>query len=576
MEFSNLLNSYIETLKCSSKELSKISGLSTTVISRYRTGKRLPSLESSQLNQLAEGIYNLSVEKHLLNLSKDKILQELSISLTINKIDFEQFSKNFNELISVLKINITEISRALNFDASYVSRIRTGQRHPSDSKSFADDVSTFVVRKYSSKPEKTAIANLINCELSDIDTQSNYFIMLSNWICSGNLKSNNNIDSFLQKLNDFDLNEYIKIIHFDELKVPTIPFRLPTSKNYYGIKEMRNGELDFFKATVLSKNMEPIFMCSDMPMEDMAEDIEFGKKWMFAIAMSLKKGLHLDVIHNLDRPFNELMLGLESWIPIYMTGQLSPYYFKGEQNSMYSNLTYVSGSACLAGECIKSFHNQGKYHLSNNKEDIAYYKRKAECLLKNANPLMQIYRNNNENMYKAFLISDSHISGKRRNILSSPPIFTISDELLEKIIEKNNLSKDKKQQILKFVAEQKNLMADIFSHSEVLDEIHEVTKDEFEKYPCALSLSGMFLEDTIKYSYEDYIEHLKLTTQFAKSTPNYSIRKSNQNAFRNMQIFIHVGKWVMISKNSNPSIHFVIRNSKLIKAIEAFVAPVVE
>ena len=40
---------------------------------------------------------------------------------------------------------------------------------------------------------------------------------------------------------------------------------------------MKRGELDFFKATVLSKDTEDIFMCSDMPMEDMAEDISFGK-----------------------------------------------------------------------------------------------------------------------------------------------------------------------------------------------------------------------------------------------------------------------------------------------------------
>ena len=30
-------------------------------------------------------------------------------------------------------------------------------------------------------------------------------------------------------------------------------------------------------------------MCSDMPMEDMAKDIDFSKKWMFAIAICLKK-----------------------------------------------------------------------------------------------------------------------------------------------------------------------------------------------------------------------------------------------------------------------------------------------
>lgn len=50
--------------------------------------------------------------------------------------------------------------------------------------------------------------------------------------------------------------------------------------------------------------------------------------------MCLKKGLYLNIIHNLDRPFNEMMLGLESWIPIYMTGQVSPFYFKNNNNNI--------------------------------------------------------------------------------------------------------------------------------------------------------------------------------------------------------------------------------------------------
>ena len=141
---------------------------------------------------------------------------------------------------------------------------------------------------------------------------------------------------------------------------------------------MKKGELDFFKATILSKNNEPIFMCSDMPMEDMAQDIEFGKKWVFAIAMTLKKGFHLNIIHNLNRPFNEMMLGLESWIPIYMTGQVSPYYLKGLQDNVYCHFNYVSGVVALSGECINGHHDKGKYTLSTNKTDISYYKTKAK------------------------------------------------------------------------------------------------------------------------------------------------------------------------------------------------------
>ena len=94
---------------------------------------------------------------------------------------------------------------------------------------------------------------------------------------------------------------FILQINFDKLKVPTVPFQLPTSKSYYGLKEMMESELDFLKATVLSKSTAPVIMYSDMPMKEMAKDPEFPKKWMFGMAMLLKKGLHINMIPDLTQ-----------------------------------------------------------------------------------------------------------------------------------------------------------------------------------------------------------------------------------------------------------------------------------
>ena len=44
------------------------------------------------------------------------------------------------------------------------------------------------------------------------------------------------------------------------------------------------------------------------------------------LAAILKKGLRLNMVHDLNRPYAEMMLGLESWIPLYMTGQIAPWY----------------------------------------------------------------------------------------------------------------------------------------------------------------------------------------------------------------------------------------------------------
>ena len=46
------------------------------------------------------------------------------------------------------------------------------------------------------------------------------------------------------------------------------------------------------------------------------------------------------------------MLGLESFIPMYMTGQISPYYLSGMQTSAFRHMLWVSGAAALQGDCI--------------------------------------------------------------------------------------------------------------------------------------------------------------------------------------------------------------------------------
>ena len=144
-------------------------------------------------------------------------------------------------------------------------------------------------------------------------------------------------------------------------------------------------------------------MYSDMPMGEMAKDPEFPKKWMFGMAMMLKKGLHLNQIHDLNRSFEDMMLGLESWIPMYMTGQISPFYLKEPSNSVFLHLLKVSGAAALCGEAIVGHHAEGRYYLTKSRKELGYYTARAQELLSAARPLMDIYRIDNKNEFNAFL-----------------------------------------------------------------------------------------------------------------------------------------------------------------------------
>ena len=60
-------------------------------------------------------------------------------------------------------------------------------------------------------------------------------------------------------------------------------------------------------------------------------------------------------------------------------------------------------------------------------------------MLKNACPLMDIYRSEREKEFNAFLFTDMIKPGRRRNILSTLPLYTISTELLLKILTRNDI-----------------------------------------------------------------------------------------------------------------------------------------
>ena len=556
--FKDVLNNYLNELKISSKELSLKSNISESVISRYRSGSRVPNEE--QILKLATAIYNISIVQNIDMYTKEIITETLLNSITKDDFDYDNFSENLNELINILKININEMSRYITFDSSHISRIRYGKAKPSDPIEFSNKICNYIVTKYSTD-SKLKLLSILNCTNKDIEDNNKLFLLLHNWL-TNNKTNKNYINDFLNNLDDFNLNDYIKVIKFDELKVPNIPFYRVKTKNYYGIEEMKNGELDFFKGTVLSKTMEDIFMCSDMPMEDMAKDTDFGKKWMFAIAMSLKKGLHLNIIHNLNRPFNEMMLGLESWIPIYMTGQISPYYFKDNKNNIYEQLNYVSGSCALTGECIKGNHDKGKYYLTGNSKEVEYYKEKARLLLKKANSLMDIY--NDFDNYQHFLVKDSKVNGNRKRFLSTLPLFTIKDELLIDILKRNNISEDDIKQIVKYKKIEENNIKNILKNNVINDNIYILDDNDSLNFP----IENIFCNQKIKYNYDEYLKHLEMTKKYKND--NYKLNIVDNKTFKNITITIIENSHVIISKNSDPVIHFVIRHPKLVSAISNF------
>ena len=573
MRFCDVFNKYLTMLGVSYPGFAQYAGMSVSSVRRYKNGESEPAADSEQLQKIADGIYCLAEQQHL-TLDRNDILSELQGSLKNNlAIDYSAYVANLKMLLRQMDIRVTVLAKALSFDPSYISKILSGQRRPARLDDFNRSVSSFVSRNCTDQQHIRTLSLLLGCEEQQLENPRERCAAIIAWLGSNTETEHNPISAFLDKMDAFHLDDFIQAIHFNDIKLPTMPFQLPGTKNYYGIQEMMESELDFMKVTVLSKSTKDCILYSDMPMEEMAKDPEFPKKWMFGRAAMLKKGLHLHLIHDVNRPFHEMMLGLESYIPMYMTGQISPYYLPVSQGGVFTHLLNVSGAAALEGNAIAGHQGSGKYTLYKSKDDVEHFRTRAVHLLRKAEPLMDIYRSDRKDAF-ASEIRQLWQEGDRRVVNCSLPLFTISPALLEQILARVALHDKEKEQIRRYRAQHLDLAKKLLGSYKVVMVVPKLNEEQFEKTPLNLALSALFIEADVPYRYEEYADHLEQTTAFAEAFPNFTIEFDAKPPFRNISYSVIDNKHVMVSKNKYPTIHFIIHHRKMVQAFNNFIPPV--
>lgn len=573
MSFSDKINEYLSRLGVTYPKFAEYCGLSASVVRRYKNGESEPAPDSGQIKKLAEGICRLSAEKGLA-LEEEKILTELRGSLKNNlNIEYEAYLRNLSMLMKAMDIRASALAKALSFDSSYISKILSGQRKPGQISEFTQGVGSYVSRICTDEQQIKRLSLLIGCDEKKLDSPRAVSEATVSWLGSNTAFSGSDpVGNFLGKLESFNLDEYINVIHFNDIKLPTVPFQLPTSKTYTTIEGMKKCELDFIKATVLSKSKRDVILYSDMPLEEMAKDEDFAKKWMYGTAMLLKKGLHLHFIHNVYRPFNEMMLGLEGNIPMYMTGQISPYYLPAQTNAVFTHIIKVSGAAALEGCAIAGHQAKGEYVLTKSEERIRFLREKAEDLLKKAKPLMDIYRSDRKEEYWE-AVKRSWEKDRRLTVSSALPIFTLSREALSEILSRNHVSEDEAAEIEEFRLSYLGIVTRFLENGKLTVIVPEPSEEQFEEAPIHLALSEMFRETEIPYTYGEYLDHLQMTRDFAAAHPNLTIKTDRNPAFRNITYSVVQSDTVIVSKNKCPTIHFIIHHKKMVQAFKNFTPP---
>lgn len=571
MDFNDRLNYYVDLLGCTSSSLSKASGVSLASISRYRSGERTPASDSPQVAMLAKGIAQLSSENDdVSTLDEQDVLTKLASDASGIPIDYATFRSNLAALLESIGFSNSELARSISYDPSYISRIITGSRRPADIASFVDQVATAVGKRFGTPSRSAAIAKLIDRPASSLSNPEACSSAVHDWLTSNTAREGALINGFLRKIDAFDLGEFSRPMELlGNRAVPALSQTAQT-RTYSGIHQIMEAELDFIEATIASKSMEPVTIYSDMPFSELSDDSTFFKKWMLGMALMLEKGLHLNIIHDIHRADNDMLSSMEDWVPLYMTGQITPYYLETPQGGIFKHNLKVSGAAALTGQAIAGHQNEGSYLVTTARDEVHMLSLRAKRLLEQAHPLLDIYRADNRDKFESFIHETLFEEGERLMVLSAPPVQAIPTDLLERVLESNGLDEETCDRIRAHAKMRKEEFLYFLAAKNLVAKLSRLTREEFEQSPVKLPLSDAFSERNVTYTYDQYCEHIEAMRELAEQTEGFTLILNGPPEFRNLQLLVNVGKWALVSKAKAPAIHFVVRNSQLLSALERY------
>ena len=582
------LRRYMDEAGCSGKELAAACGLAPSTVSRYLAGTRVPDAASLPAKAMARALCELAGRPGRAGGAPlDEAAVRDGLLAAVRATPSPEAGRRLATLLDTFGVTRAKLADALGYSASYVSRVCSGARTPSDFARFAQAAGRFFAERAEAAGSEGALANLCGG-----DGNEPLEVRVAAWLHAAETPAadagHGELEPFLRKLDAFDLDKYLAALGAGMSGAASEGrpaaggretgdagdngFRL-----YTGIDGFCQAELDFLACAAAEPAGSSVTLFSDMPMQDKMEaHPDFPMRWLSALATLVRSGHAIDNVHNVGRSLPEMMLGLEAWLPLYMTGMVRPYYLPAAQHGgVFGHLVRTSETTALEGQAVAGAYGHVGCQLFRDAACVAHFRRRSQDLLACAKPLASIYTARKGHELAAFLAHEAAQGGARAVILSAPPLFTMDDGLLEDVLATSGLDAQEAERVRATRSAQLARVEAELSGGEARVSVARVTPEGFAASAAHVALGEAFCTRSVPYGPEAYARHVALTERFAAEHPAWHLEWIPDLGFRNIQINVRPGAWALVSKNTSPAIHFVLCHKKMVEAFARFEMPVV-
>lgn len=383
--------------------------------------------------------------------------------------------------------------------------------------------------------------------------------LIKNWLAEPLSPSNRLVDSLLSKIGMF------KTPHVPEKIEPTLMGQKISCEVFYSIEGKRRGMMKFLSLAASHETPGTLLLYSDEHIGWFTEDRSYMLQLAGTVISLAKLGWKVKMVHTVSRDISDMMVAIEFWIPLYMTGSVEPYYNPRYREHYFRRALFVAPKlAAFVSTSFEESQRDAPSFLFTEPQIVDLLTSEYEKFLSTCRPLMRIPKIGSEEMFS--LLEEFEEQGTLGYMISDGlPLVTMPGSVLEKILKRNNIEHDR------MISHWRRRSTFFENNLKSYPQTHVCTVPDPEKVKSGKMLvelpeSGL----EIHYDPNEYAEHLAHTLEFVKKYENYRFYLSQKAITSNVHVSVKDQVGVIVFKKDSPIRLFAINQPDMTNAFYCY------
>ena len=508
----------------------------------------------------------------------------------VGKLDF---------LMSLTETRNSVLSKAVAFDPSYISRIRSGQRGIPKIPQFTEKAADYFARNLRSEDQRAVLAEAMGLAGMLPEDRDELVTVIAEWLSEENKETEKAvgrfIGSFTRNLSaaafgtdaamfrgeaGAEKKEGAEAPGLDRIRERTeaLERQYAGGKPMIGNEGKRDAVERFLGRLCLTGKPYRLLLFSDEEMSWLYEDPDFAKRWAALLLRLLSAGTRIVIPHNITRNKREMFEAVEKWIPLYMTGSIEPWYYPGFRDGIIRRSLFIAeGTSALTSSSVGT-RTEGMLNLLNDDPlQVEALTLEFQNYLSLCRPLMQVFTPGMSKELTRTLLKFTDSAEAGNNLLFAhtlPSAGTFPDDVRKKLSERDAAVFPEKIAVHSRAA----LLRCLKSGGEVTEVIHLPSISEVREGKV---LFPAFLREDQKtrqlppVSPELLSLQLKEVIRLLLEEPGYRVVLTDAVP-RDVALFVRDGSGAFLMRSEAPSGAFFIREEQMIRSFRDYIVRLAE